>query len=164
MIPMPGTAYLLAAAFVAGAFSAYKVMDWKAEAEHTQQLEGALTALDSAHKQARQREQDLAATAASIAGQLIREKRNAKTETDRLAALVDAGELRLRDPGARDPAGDRGCPGDATAGAGRNHGTQTAELSAKAAEFLLALTGEADTVVRQLTACQALITSERTKK
>ncbi len=33
MIPIPGTAYLLAAAFVAGAYSTYKVMDWKQRAE-----------------------------------------------------------------------------------------------------------------------------------
>lgn len=33
MIPIPGTAYLVAAAFVAGAYSTYKVMDWKQDAE-----------------------------------------------------------------------------------------------------------------------------------
>jgi len=33
MIPIPGTAYLLAAAFIAGAFTTYKVMDWKQDAE-----------------------------------------------------------------------------------------------------------------------------------
>ena len=33
MIQVPGTAYLIAAAFVAGAYSTYKVMDWKQRAE-----------------------------------------------------------------------------------------------------------------------------------
>ena len=33
MIPIPGTAYLLLAAFVAGAVGTYKVMDWKQRAE-----------------------------------------------------------------------------------------------------------------------------------
>ena len=33
MIPIPGTAYLLAAAFVAGAYSSYKVMYWRHDAE-----------------------------------------------------------------------------------------------------------------------------------
>lgn len=33
MIPVPGTVYIVAAAFVAGAFVTYKVMDWKHDAE-----------------------------------------------------------------------------------------------------------------------------------
>lgn len=37
MIPIPGTPYLLAAAFVAGAVCTYKVMDWKHDAELLQE-------------------------------------------------------------------------------------------------------------------------------
>ena len=39
MIQIPGTAYLLAAAFVAGAYSTYKVMDWRHDAELFKALE-----------------------------------------------------------------------------------------------------------------------------
>lgn len=41
MIPIPGTVYLLAAAFVAGAVATYKVMDWAHDAEKLREVEAA---------------------------------------------------------------------------------------------------------------------------
>ena len=42
MIPLPATGYLVAAAFLAGAVSAYKVMDWKQQAEEKRDLQATL--------------------------------------------------------------------------------------------------------------------------
>lgn len=53
--------------------------------------------------------------------------------------------------------------GEATAAASGHHGTETAELSNEAAEFLIGLASEADKVVEQLTACQGLLIAERSK-
>lgn len=161
MIPLPGTAYLLAAAFVAGAFSTYKVMDWKADAEHTQVIEASLSALDQAHKTARAAEQDHANAANAIAIRLNVEKSHAKAENDRLTALLNDGTLRLRDPGAGNPAGDRSCPGDTTATPRGDNGAQAGDLSAETGRFLLTLAWEADQVAHQLAACQTLIVEDR---
>ena len=42
MIPLPATGYLVAAAFLAGAVSAYKIMDWKQQAEEKRELQATL--------------------------------------------------------------------------------------------------------------------------
>jgi len=90
------------------------------------------------------------------------QKRIAANETQRLAdmAALDARTLILRDPN-----GTAGCvsgSGSEIAGSasGRN-GVSGSELPAKTAGFLLSLASEADAVVGQLTACQAILRSER---
>ena len=84
-----------------------------------------------------------------------------KAELDAALARARGGQ-RLRDAGARCPAvGDRDATGAARAGAGGRDGPQGADLSDAAAEFLLRLAGEADDVVRQLAACQAVVRADR---
>ena len=86
----------------------------------------------------------------------------ANVETQRLAdmAAVDARTLRLRDPGTDSQACGGGAPISAASASGHN-GSEGAYLSSKAAAFLLGLTAEADSTVRQLTACQQLLIDER---
>lgn len=86
----------------------------------------------------------------------------ASAHTQRLAdiAAIDAGTLRLRDPGTDSQA----CGSPATvaaSGSSGHHGSEGAYLSSKAAQFLLGLTAECDTVVNQLTAAQQLLIEER---
>ena len=86
----------------------------------------------------------------------------ANAHTQRLAdiAAIDAGTLRLRDPGTDNQA----CGSSATvaaSGSSGHHGSEGAYLSSKAAQFLLGLTAEADSVVSQLTACQQVLRDER---
>lgn len=90
--------------------------------------------------------------------------RNAKLQRDRDVAAVHAG-YRLRDPGGR---GNQGCTGGsdggastAVAGTGVSDAKTGTDLSAEASEFLLLLTGEADEVVGQLTACQKIVADDR---
>lgn len=86
----------------------------------------------------------------------------AANETQRLAdlAAIDARTLRLRDPGTDSQACGGSAPIPAASASGHNGGTG-AYLSSKAAAFLLGITAEADSVVRQLTACQQVLTDER---
>lgn len=115
-----------------------------------QELETAARAAETQH----------ATAVATIATTLEGERNAARAETERLRAAARAGTVRLRDPGARQDA----CPsGAAETGPapGKRDGPATAELSGAAADFLLGLTGEADEVVRQLTACQALVLEDR---
>lgn len=114
--------------------------------------------------EARLQEHRWAQNQADIAALLEKERQDAKRKTDRLIADYRAGTLRLRDPSAaRQQAG--GSQGSATAAApGQCDGTAPGGLSGEAAEFLFNLTGEANEVTDQLTACQAVIVSDRTEK
>ena len=77
-------------------------------------------------------------------------------------ARVHAG-YGLRDPGrsaepAECPASGSAPPGPGTSG---RDGAKGAKLSDQSATFLLSLAGEADEVVRQLTACQGVVSADR---
>jgi prophage endopeptidase len=106
----------------------------------------------------RRRAEELAAVSVHYQGAL----EAAKSQRERDVALAHAGTLRLRDPNAASPAGcDRGGPGEAAAAAAGRDGAQAGELSREAVGFLLNLADEADEVVEQLTACQAVVRTDR---
>lgn len=79
---------------------------------------------------------------------------------DRVAA-ARAGTYRLRDPAAPSLKACSGASGQAAAAAGGRDGEAAGELSGAAAEFLLDLTSEANAVVHQLTAAQAVIVANQ---
>jgi prophage endopeptidase len=83
-------------------------------------------------------------------------RRDGTVQTKRDLAAIRTGDLVLRDPGGgRAPSGGGiRSPGAPTGKCDAEAGTR---LSPEAAEFLLSLTGEADEVVKQLTACQVLL-------
>lgn len=111
---------------------------------------------------ARRREATHAQDMAAAAAQYQKEKAHVEADRDRTIADLRSGALRLRIPIAAACAGTVGgtaaAPG---AGAGRSDDPTTAELSAAAAEFLVGLAAEADAVVNQLTACQAVVIADR---
>lgn len=84
-----------------------------------------------------------------------------KATHDRTVAGLRSGALRLRIELARRQTADGGSAAGATSGSGRCDGEARAELSTAAAEFLVGLASEADTVVHQLTACQAVVSADR---
>lgn len=101
---------------------------------------------------------------AEISANYQRGLQDGKVRTDRFIADVHAGRIVLRDAGGRAAgaalgAGSEG--GGAAAGAGGRDGATGCQLSTAASGFLLGLTGEADDLARQLTACQALIVKDR---
>jgi len=75
-------------------------------------------------------------------------------------ALLVADAVKLRDPHATRQACGDSAPA-ATPGAVRDNGSAGAELSQKASAFLRQLASEADAVVLQLQACQAVLREER---
>jgi len=85
---------------------------------------------------------------------------NAHTQNLADAAAVDAGRIRLLDPGSNRPACGDSTTKTSASTSGRN-GDEGSELSAKAAKFLLSLAGDADAVAMQLSACQQVLSSER---
>ena len=117
--------------------------------------------LETAYRAA---EQQYAQNQADISTKYQKEQQDAKRKTDALFASYRAGTFRLRDPGASGKNTCGGASGQAATGTGGRDGSTTGELSGAAAEFLLGLTGEADAVAIQLSACQAVIVSDRSKK
>lgn len=128
-----------------------------------------LSALDLAHRTqlqaltdaARATEQRLVADMAALDQQYNQEMTDAQRETDAALAAVRAGELRLRNrftcpvasPGV-------GVPGVA-AGTGGGDAAESGGLQREDAIVLVRLAAEADAVVRQLAACQAIVTADR---
>ncbi|MCG9052339.1 lysis protein [Laribacter hongkongensis] len=102
---------------------------------------------------ARAAEQQHAKALAAIDAQYQKNERHAQRENNRLRAQLRAGTVRLSVPVA---AGSCNLPADSSTSGSRD-ATPRAELSAEAADDLVALADDADAVVRQLTACQAVI-------
>ena len=112
---------------------------------------------DQARAREREHAQDMAAASAKYQEDLKHEK----AAKDRAVADLRSGALRLRIPVAcPDGAGGSGtaAPGPGTVG---RDGETRAELSVQASEFLVGLASEADEVVHQLTACQAVVIADR---
>ncbi|MBP8812701.1 MAG: lysis protein [Laribacter sp.] len=102
---------------------------------------------------ARTTEQQHAQALATIDAQYQENERHARLENNRLRTQLRAGSVRLSVPVA---AGSCNLPADDSA-SGLRDATPQAELSSEAADDLVALADDADAVVRQLTACQAVI-------
>ncbi|MDQ7104223.1 lysis system i-spanin subunit Rz [Serratia sp. MF2] len=101
----------------------------------------------------------MAASGADLAYMNGREE--GKNETNRLVNDLRAGNLRLS---ARIKTSSI-CPsGENARSFSGNNETTEAEFSTKDSEFLLNIGGEADEVVKQLTACQDVLSSERQKQ
>ncbi|WP_416242773.1 lysis system i-spanin subunit Rz [Azospira sp. APE16] len=112
---------------------------------------------DNYRAKEREHAQDMATALAKYQEDLKHEK----AAKDRAIADIRSGDLRLRIPVAC----PEGAGGSTTAapgpGAIGRDGETRAELSVQASEFLIGLASEADEVVLQLTACQAVVIADR---
>jgi len=126
--------------------------------EHTrQQIE--IAALNA---KARETEQAMAQVAQTY-GQTLRKANNAaKAKEDKLRADIVSGTLSLRIPVKTQCAVP--AAGDATAAAGGDSGTASAELDRQTAEALIAITAEGDTAIRKLNTCIQTYEQMRTMK
>ena len=126
--------------------------------EHTrQQLE--IAALNA---KARETEQAMAQVAQTY-GQTLRKANNAaKLKEDKLRADIAGGSLSLRIPVKTQCAVS--AAGDATASAGGDSGTASAELDRQTAESLIAITAEGDAAIRKLNTCIQTYEQMRTMK
>ena len=115
------------------------------------------TQLLAQERSARAAEQQHTQALAAIDAKYHEDERNAQLETDRLRAQLRAGAVRLSVPVV---AGS--CSLSATgAGAGSGDGAERADIQPAAADDLVALAADADAVVRQLSACQAVVRADR---
>lgn len=163
-------AILLLSALLIGAFYFYGDQQFglgeKAERSKWLERENAeLVAANSKIKtledKYRQQEQDAATAIAVISSQYEKELHRVKTDKDRTIAGLRDGSVRLRIPVASAFNTSGGEAGATASGSGARDGGARAELSGAAAEFLVGLASEADEVVKQLGACQAVVNADR---
>lgn len=111
--------------------------------------------------QARAREREHAQDMAAASAQYQKDLKHEKAAKDHAIADLRSGALRLRIPVAcTKGACGSGATAPGTSASGRD-GETRAELSVEASEFLVGLASEADEVVHQLTACQAVVIADR---
>lgn len=132
-------------------------------ARENAQLTKANAKIKQLEEKYRQLEQDRAEVQAAISSKYQKDLNHVKTEKDRVIAGLRDGAFRLRIPVATRLNAYGGSAAEVAAPAcGRDGGTRT-ELPVEASEFLVGLASEADEVVKQLGACQAVINADRTK-
>jgi len=131
---------------------------WQAR-EITQQATYA-AATKAAEENARAAEQQHARDMAVVAANYERKLENAQAQKDRDVAAAHAGALVLRIPTPACPACGSG-PGQAAAPASGGDGGTYTQLPAATTGRLFALADDADAVVLQLQACQAVVAADR---
>lgn len=164
--------YAIIAALILWAASIGGVGYWQNHAGHTaervawqekdsQELREANAAIIALEESARATEQQHAREISDIGTTYEKERQDAKHKTDTTLAAVHAGTIVLRDPytSSLHPSGSKTC--EAATGSIISDGSTPAKLSDESAGFLLGISGEADEVVSQLAACQAVIRSDR---
>ncbi len=110
---------------------------------------------------ARDDEQRHAIEVNQIAGVYEKEMRNVKADKDAVLAKLRAGTVVLRDPYATGQRSAGGEAGQVAAGASQCDGGAPGGLSVQTGEFLVGLASEADDIVKQLAACQAVVIDDR---
>ncbi len=161
---------LLLSGLLIGAFNLYGNQQFargeKAErslwlASKNVELVAANAKVKSLEEKYRQQERDANTALAVISFQYEKELHRVKTNTDRTIAGLRDGSVRLRIPVTY---ARHACGGAVSAvepsPIGGDDATR-ADLSSAAAEFLVDLTSEADAVVEQLIACQAVVNADR---
>jgi hypothetical protein len=136
------------------------------EAKHLAQDNAALTAanatIERLNREARQTEQEHAATLAAIGATYAHEREDLEVRRRADVAAARDGALRLRIPSSSPAPSRSGAPED-TAPAAGSHDPAQGELPGAVAADLLALADDADIVATQLTSCQAVVLSYQPK-
>ena len=112
----------------------------------------------------RQKEAVYAAAVNAIQTKFVKDLQHEKARHDSTVAALRSGALRLRIPVASCSQGGGSAVGTPGASAGGRDAAPRAELSEPAAEFLVGLASDADQVVHQLTACQAIVAADRAQQ
>lgn len=131
----------------------------KWQARETTELVTANREIERLNNDARAEERRHAESISNIATGYERKIENEKHKTDVLIADLLAGSLVLHDPGRQGAGASE--TGPTLPAAGERDGEAGTGLSAEASRFLLEQAGRCDAIVEQLTACQAVVISDR---
>lgn len=148
---------------------------WQNDAGHTDERSAWVTReneqlIEANHRIAslnltyRESERKHAESIARISSGLEQEKQRETQKRDRAIADLRSDNLRLRDPGTVNLCSDGNPTAPSLTAPGKRDGGSGAKLSTATSEFLVGLASDADEIVNQLTACQAVILSDREVK
>jgi hypothetical protein len=104
---------------------------------------------------ARQKEQALTSAVNAQANQLMKANQNAKLLSQKRAADIDSGALKLRIAVKASECSVH-TSSDTSATTGANSGTTSAELDRETSKALIAITDEGDAAIRKLNTCLSL--------
>jgi hypothetical protein len=104
---------------------------------------------------ARQKEQALTAAVNAQANQLMKANQNAKLLSQKRAADIDSGSLKLRIAVKASECSVH-TTSDTSTSTGVNSGTTSAELDGETSKALIAITDEGDAAIRKLNTCLSL--------
>lgn len=125
-------------------------------------LQQAIAHIGGLNKKIRDAERAHAVELQTVSNNYQQGLKHEKQKFNDAIASYRAGTISLRDKhAASSPAACVGFAADLSAGASGRDATEGAKLSQPLAEFLIGLAGEADEVVQQLTACQAIVAADR---
>lgn len=124
-------------------------------------LAAANARIKTLEEEARAKEHAHADAIAAISAQYQKDLSHEKATKDSVIADLRSGVRRLRIELASPHATGGSDGSQVGASAGRCDGSAYGELSGPASEFLVGLASEADEVVHQLTACQAMVIKDR---
>lgn len=110
---------------------------------------------------ARAKERDWTTRLANVSSKYEKEIQDGKAQRDRDIAAALSGGIRLRIPTAPCVEAGRSSAPEAPSSPGKRDGGATTELPREITANLLALADDADSIVRQLTACQAVVIEDR---
>jgi prophage endopeptidase len=161
LIPLPYRILIIVAVAAAAAaffYSAgHRASDNSWAAKYTERENELLKQRDESRQRVRELERQGAENNAAIDAAYQKGLTDAQAKTDRTIADLRSGNLRLRRDLAASACGAAGAP----APAGVGDGGADPGLWGATAEALVLLADEADGVVRQLTACQAVVNNYR---
>lgn len=104
---------------------------------------------------ARQKEQALTSAVNAQANQLMKANQNAKLLSQKRAADIDSGALKLRIAVKASECSVH-TSSDTSTSTGTNSGTTSAELDGETSKALIAITDEGDAAIRKLNTCLSL--------
>jgi len=131
------------------------------ETREAQQNAANAKAIQAAEEKARQKENASAKRIQVVARDYERRLTNARNKYKSIDDAVASGTFQLRDRDATTVCSNNSGSPEATASTGGHNGSQGADLSPSLVRFLWFQATNADSVVEQLTACQAVVEADR---
>jgi prophage endopeptidase len=140
-----------------GALSERVVWETRLAEENANNAKAILAAEEAARRKVTESE----TRQAVISKNYQRKLADARTKYKSIADAVSDGTFQLRDSSATAVCPNNGGTAEATPSAGRSDGAEGCKLSANTSRSLWYLATNADDIVEQLTACQAVVEADR---
>lgn len=152
-----GSGVLIIASYFYGYSTGYDVSKSAWEAEKSIATKEAMDNIIAATDKVKSLEQQLATKQNKVEKVYVDRIRTVKVESKRITDIARNDGLFVD---ASCPDSSNALPGSASGSSGSD-GAKKARLSREASEALISIAADADTIVHQLTACQAILEAER---